>query len=80
MEMEGLVRHPQIIERMETNLRDEFHEVRSKRVQESVQGKNYTWQFESSLSVAKRDRDAYIGSVAGGVDGEDELTAQRKER
>ncbi|MBX7165150.1 MAG: pilus assembly protein PilM [Pirellulales bacterium] len=63
MDIEGLVRHPQIIERMETSLRDEFHEVRSKRVQESVQDKAYTWQFESSLSVARRDRDEFLAAA-----------------
>lgn len=59
MEMSVLVRDPAIIATMEESLRDEFHEVRSKRMQESGGDKAYAWQFESSLSVAKRDPASY---------------------
>ena len=60
MEFQGLVRDPSIVARMETNLRDNHHEVRSKRVQASIQDRTYTWQFESSLSVTKRDKEMYL--------------------
>lgn len=60
MDFQGLVRDPSIVARMETNLRDNHHEVRSKRVQASIQDRTYTWQFESSLSVTKRDKELYL--------------------
>ncbi|MBX3414094.1 MAG: hypothetical protein KF708_15510 [Pirellulales bacterium] len=59
VEMQGLVRDPSIVGRMESNLRDKHHEVRSKRVQATIQERTYTWQFESSLAVARRDREEY---------------------
>ncbi len=60
IEMQGQVRDPAIIERMETNLRDAFHEVRSRRVQESDRDRMLTWQFESSMSVVSRDKNDYL--------------------
>lgn len=64
MELQGLVRDPGIVGRLESTLRDPFHEVRSKRVQESVRGKVFTWQFDSSLSVKPRVREQYLASFA----------------
>lgn len=60
IEMQGQVRDPAIIERMETNLRDEFHEVRSRRVQESDRDRTLTWQFETSMSVMPREKEDYV--------------------
>lgn len=60
VELEGLVRDPSIVGRMESQLRDEYHEVRTRRVQESVQGKTNTWKFDSSLSVSRRAKDDYL--------------------
>ncbi len=60
IEMQGQVRDPAIIERMETSLRDANHEVRSRRVQESDRDRTLTWQFESSMSVVPRDKHAYL--------------------
>lgn len=59
IELEGLVRDPSIVSQMESNLRDDYHEVRTKRVQESVQGSNHTWKFDSSLVVGARDKEKY---------------------
>ena len=55
----GLVRDPLIVVRMESNIRDKYHEIRSKRVQERQQDKDYTWHFETSMTVAKRAKDEY---------------------
>lgn len=60
MELQGLVRDPSIVGRMEGNLRDDHHEVRSKRVQENIREKTFTWQFESSLGVHPRTREEYL--------------------
>lgn len=62
MELQGLVRDPSIVGRMEGNLRDDHHEVRSKRVQENIREKMFTWQFESSLGVAPRSREEYLST------------------
>jgi hypothetical protein len=60
VELEGLVRDPSIVGRMESQLRDEYHEINTRRVQESVQGKTNTWKFDSSLSVSRRSKDDYL--------------------
>ena len=59
IELEGLVRDPLIVARMERDIRDEFHEVRSRRVQERVQEKAFSWLFETSMSVARRSQSQY---------------------
>lgn len=63
MDFEGLVRAPSIVERMETRLRDPFHLVSTKRVQESIQGQSYTWRFDSSVTLGRRHRDEYLRPV-----------------
>ncbi|MBL9124700.1 MAG: pilus assembly protein PilM [Planctomycetaceae bacterium] len=60
VELEGLVRDPSIVGRMESQLRDEYHEINTRRVQESVQGKTNTWKFDSTLSVSRRSKDDYL--------------------
>ncbi len=64
VELTGAVRDPQIVVRMEQSVRDPYHEVRSKRVQERDQGKGYSWVFETSMSVAGRDKESYIEQQA----------------
>ncbi len=64
VDFSGLVRDPLIVVRMENNMRDEFHEIRSKRVQERQQDKDYTWQFETSMTVLKRPKDKYVSHLA----------------
>jgi hypothetical protein len=64
VDLTGTVRDPQIVVRMEQSVRDEHHEVRSKRVQERDQGKGYSWVFETSMSVAGRDKQSYIEQQA----------------
>ena len=55
----GLVRDPSIILSMENNVRDNFHDIRSKQVREQQSEKDYTWRFESSISVLKRKKEQY---------------------
>ncbi|MBN2292724.1 MAG: pilus assembly protein PilM, partial [Pirellulales bacterium] len=54
----GLVRDPLIVVRMESNMRDKYHDIRSKRVQEQPD-KDYTWRFETAMTVAKRAKEEY---------------------
>ncbi|MBN2022500.1 MAG: hypothetical protein JW809_06865 [Pirellulales bacterium] len=59
----GLVRDPAIVVRMETTIRDGFHEVRSRRVQERQQERDYTWQFDATMDVLKRDKSQYTSHL-----------------
>ena len=48
---QGLAREPNVVTRMEATLRDSRHEVQTPRVDERVQDKSYTWNFETSVSL-----------------------------
>jgi len=64
VDLQGLVRDPEVVVRMERDIRDPFHEVRSKRVQERMQEKAYSWLFETSMFVARRDKSQYTSHQA----------------
>ena len=64
IDFDGLVRDPSIVARMEHGVRDDYHEVHSKRVQERLREKTYTWHFETSVSVTKRDKEKYVSHLA----------------
>ncbi len=66
VDFSGLVRDPLIVARMEQNLRDQFHDVRSKRIQERGPGKGYSWGFETSVSIGGRDKQSYLAAQAPG--------------
>ena len=55
--LEGLMRGPDILVKLENQVRDRYRRVQSKRVQERKLERDYTWLFETSLSVARRDAD-----------------------
>lgn len=63
--LQGLVRDPLVVSRMERNLHDEYHEVSSPRGQGLRQGEDYTWRFESSITVAKRSKEDYLKYLHG---------------
>jgi Tfp pilus assembly PilM family ATPase len=58
--LQGLVRDPLVVSRMERNLRDQFHEIRSPRLQGLRQDEYYTWRFESSITVVAREKTQYL--------------------
>ncbi|MFV1966761.1 MAG: type IV pilus biogenesis protein PilM [Pirellulaceae bacterium] len=60
IDLNGLVRGPEIVLRMENAIRDDFHTVQRKRVQERVQEKAYTWHFDSSVTVSPRSKKEYL--------------------
>ena len=65
LEIQGLVRDPSIVFRMESNVRDKFHhEVRSKREQERIREKIYSWHFETSMSVSRREKTQYVSHLS----------------
>ncbi|MGD9644385.1 MAG: type IV pilus biogenesis protein PilM [Pirellulales bacterium] len=64
IDLEGLVRDHSIVRRMETSLRDDHHEVSTRRVQESVQGATYTLRFDTSMGVTPRDKTDYQSQLS----------------
>jgi len=64
IEITGMVRDPLVVPKMEQAVRDQYHEVRSRRVQERGQAGGYSWLFESSMSVFGRDRQSYLETLA----------------
>lgn len=63
----GVVRDPAIVLRMENRIRDDFHQMRSPRVQERVQDKNFSWHFESRVVVRPRSREQYVAHFTGAL-------------
>jgi Tfp pilus assembly PilM family ATPase len=75
IDMVGVVRDPAIVSRIENNLRDKYHQISSRHVQERVQEKSYSWHFESSLVVAERDKRDYVSHLASRPEPEPAETA-----
>ena len=48
---------------IENSLRDKFHQISSRHVQERVQENSYSWHFESSVVVASRDKKQYVSHL-----------------
>jgi hypothetical protein len=48
---------------LENNVRDKYHQISSRHVQERVQDKGYTWHFESSLVIVPRDKSQYVSHL-----------------
>lgn len=59
----GMARDPKIVVRMESNIRDRYHDIRSKRVQERGPQGSLAWSFETSLSVAPRSKSTYVAHL-----------------
>jgi hypothetical protein len=63
IDLQGLVRDPKVVVNLERQVRDEFRTVRSRRVQQRTQDDDYTWLYETSVSVAPRSPDQYSVQV-----------------
>jgi hypothetical protein len=70
IELEGLVRDPSIVVRMENSVRDQHREVRSERVQQRGREKTHSWLFETSMSVTRRDKSKYVKQLPETGDGD----------
>ena len=64
--LNGLVRDPAIVVRMEQGIRDQRHDISSKRVQERVREKSYTWHFETLMAIGKRNKSEYTSYLPDG--------------
>lgn len=61
IDLQGLVRDPKVVVNMERQVRDRFRVVRSRRVQQRTQEDDYTWLYETSVSVVPRPPEDYRG-------------------
>ncbi|NOX53862.1 MAG: hypothetical protein GXP27_05375 [Planctomycetes bacterium] len=62
--LQGVARDQAAVTRMEQALRDRFHQVRTPKLEERVQGKTSMWQFESTVYVVRREKTQYRGLPA----------------
>ncbi|MCH5375099.1 MAG: hypothetical protein JJ992_14080, partial [Planctomycetes bacterium] len=65
IDMQGLVRDPNIVVNMEQQIRDPFRDVRSRRIQQRSLADDYTWLFETSISIVPRKPAQYVGGDSG---------------
>ncbi len=63
IDMVGVVRDPVIVSRIENSLRDKYHQISSRHVQERDQDKSYAWHFEAQLIVAPRESKYYVSHL-----------------
>lgn len=54
IDLQGLVRDPKIVVQLEAGVRDEYHNVRGGGTRQRKTEKDYTWSFDTSISVARR--------------------------
>jgi len=64
IDLQGLVRDPKVVVNLERQVRDRYRTVRSRRVQQRTLEDDYTWLYETSVSVAPRQPDQYAAQVA----------------
>jgi Tfp pilus assembly PilM family ATPase len=76
MDMTGLVRDPSIVSTMETNIREENHDVHTKRVDGSTRGPVSIWEFQSSITLEQAEKDWYLHRLSSP---KEELTPQKPE-
>ena len=53
------VRDPVVITQLGEQLRDSYHDVRSTDVAEQSASADYPWQFETRITLRKRDTEEY---------------------
>jgi Tfp pilus assembly PilM family ATPase len=63
--IKGVMRDQSVILRMENDVRDKYHELRSKRVLE----RRERWHFETSMSVGRRDKTQYTSHLPAPPEG-----------
>ena len=63
IDMVGVVRDPVIVSRIENSLRDKYHQISSRHVQERDQDKSYAWHFEAQLVVTPRESKYYVSHL-----------------
>lgn len=64
IDMAVQVRSPDVVTELGDKLRDPFHEVRSQRVSEQKAATTYPWQFDTRVTLRRRDVAQYRASIA----------------
>ncbi len=59
IELSVHVRDPQVITQLGDALRDDFHDVRSKGVSEQAASADYPWQFDTTITLRRRETEDY---------------------
>jgi hypothetical protein len=77
VDLEGLMRGPDILAKLETQVRDDYRHVRSKRIQERKVDTEYTWHFQTSLSLKPRDEQHDQFRYVSHLSPEEQLAAKR---
>ncbi len=78
VDVQGLVRDPSVVVRMEKEIRDKNHQIRSKRVQERTRQEDYTWLFETSIGVGRREKEQYVSHLPPEAQPQAETVAAKK--
>lgn len=60
IDVKGLVNHSSVLLRMENALRDRYHDVYPKGSQKTGREEDYTWHFDTSVFVSRRDKSQYL--------------------
>jgi hypothetical protein len=68
VDLQGLVRDPKVLGNMEYQVRDQYRRVRSRRIQERSLEQDYTWMYETSIDVARRDRSKYVSHLPSSIE------------
>lgn len=63
------VRDPSVITQLGDGLRDEYHDVQSTNVSEQTSSKDYPWQFETRITLRRREVEQYRQPPANGAAG-----------
>jgi Tfp pilus assembly PilM family ATPase len=61
--LNGLARSPSVVELMEQNIRDDYHQIRTPRVREQLKDKEYSWHFDTTVAIRKRKKEQYISHI-----------------
>ena len=64
--IDGLVRDPKVVIKMQQQIRDQYRRVRSPTIRERRLERDYTWYFDASIAVARRSKDAYVSHLPAG--------------
>jgi hypothetical protein len=63
VKFQGVVRDASVVTTIEQNLRDDFHQLRTPRVEERPQNELHPWHFETSMRILTRGKDDYVSHL-----------------
>lgn len=63
IDLQGVMRDSNVLVKLETGIRDEYRTVRSRQIRERLSEEDFTWLFETSVTVARRKREAYVSHL-----------------